>query len=363
MNLSVSKENSSQDGDPEEPMAHHSCDALLHVLEDDEEDNNNNTSLERNKNNTEDEIVVYRSRWLMLVLYSLSSATSAILWISSAPVASLVQTYYGINAARVNALSIVFMAAYLPMTVVSSYFFQKWGVRAGMTLACGLNCASGLIRFLSTINNTNNNDNAGSTSYEILLAGQILGALAQPFFTNMPARIGSLWFPISERDLAVILGSLSNLIGIAAGSIIPAFYIVGDVKGDNQGTIRMFDMLLMEFLLTIVVFLLVAVVFREGPPTPPSLSESNRSSSHTVWQQLGILATNRDFGILTFIFGVVGLGIFNCLTTILEQLIEPAGYSTDDASLFAGLLIGCGIISAIAVGVILDWTHKYNEFL
>ena len=288
-------------------MAHHSCDALLHVLEDDEEDNNNNTSLERNKNNTEDEIVVYRSRWLMLVLYSLSSATSAILWISSAPVASLVQTYYGINAARVNALSIVLSAH--DSRIVSSYFFQKWGVRAGTTLACGLNCASGLIRIFSTISDTNNNDNAGSTSYEILLAGQILGALAQPFFTNMPASIGSLWFPISERDLAVILGSLSNLIGIAAGSIIPAFYIVGDVKGDNQGTIRMFDMLLMEFLLTIVVFLLVAVVFREGPPTPPSLSESNRSSSHTVWQQLGILATNRDFGILTFIFGVVGLGI------------------------------------------------------
>mmetsp|Transcript_25737 Transcript_25737/g.33607 ORF Transcript_25737/g.33607 Transcript_25737/m.33607 type:complete len:261 (+) Transcript_25737:3-785(+) len=121
-----------------------------------------------------------------------------------------------------------------------------------------------------------------------------------------------------------------------------------------------------ECIWTALVVCFVYVLFQERPLHPPSISESNRQEQDrqkNVIKELRELFLNKSFMILVICFGVLGLGLFNCLTTVMEQLIAPAGYSADDASLFSGLLVGCGIISAVLVGFALDRTHMYNPFL
>lgn len=44
---------------------------------------------------------------------------------------------------------------------------------------------------------------------------------------------------------------------------------------------------------------------------------------------------------------------------LVDQLIAPFCYSEDDASLFAGILLGFGLLSAGAVGLFLDQSHLY----
>jgi hypothetical protein len=66
--------------------------------------------------------------------------------------------------------------------------------------------------------------------------------------------------------------------------------------------------------------------------------------------------------VLFVAFGI-GLGMFNALTTLVEQLIAPFCYSEDDASLFAGLLLGCGLVSAGVVGMYLDKSHCFKFVL
>jgi hypothetical protein len=67
--------------------------------------------------------------------------------------------------------------------------------------------------------------------------------------------------------------------------------------------------------------------------------------------------------VLLVAFGI-GLGMFNALTTLVDQLTAPFCYNEDDASLFAGLLLGCGLLSAGAVGVYyLDQSHLYSFVL
>jgi len=40
------------------------------------------------------------------------------------------------------------------------------------------------------------------------MLGQVLGALAQPLFTQTPTRVANVWFAVSERDLATVFCSL-----------------------------------------------------------------------------------------------------------------------------------------------------------
>jgi hypothetical protein len=52
-----------------------------------------------------------------------------------------------------------------------------------------------------------------------VLVGQLLGGLAQPFFTNSPAKLAGEWFPTSERNLATTIASMCNPLGIALGQV------------------------------------------------------------------------------------------------------------------------------------------------
>jgi len=301
----------------------------------------------------EPEIKTFKRRWLMLALFCLASMTNAILWISFSPINTNTQNFYNINSTKVNALSLVFMIAYLPFSFASNFWYKRFGVRNRFLLANGLNLVSGFIRYASTFPSVAN--------YSVLLVGQSVGAVAQPFLTNAPALIAALWFPVQDRDIATVIAALFNPVGIAIGSILPSFFLVGEA-GPTQ-SVDMSMLLLIEFILTALVLVVVFFLFKEKPPLPPSVSESNKQGSKKpVLEQLRLLFSNKNFVILLVCFGF-GLGFFNALTTLVEQLMKTSFYSADDASLFSGALIGAGLVSAIFIGLILDRTQLYNPIL
>jgi len=57
------------------------------------------------------------------------------------------------------------------------------------------------------------------------------------------------------------------------------------------------------------------------------------------------------------------LAIFNSLMTVIQQIIDPAGYTSDDAGSFGGILIGSGLVGAMIVGPVLDYTKAYKTVL
>jgi FLVCR family MFS transporter 7 len=307
-------------------------------------------------------IRTYRRRWGMLALFCLANLCNAVLWISFSPISSLTASFYGVGVDKVNALSIVFLAAYVPCSFLSNWVVKRWGMRTGLVLACSLNAASGLVRFLSAESNSAPRG-AGQTGYWILLAGQTLGAVAQPFFTNLPAKLAAVWFAKEQRDIATVVGALFNIVGIAVGSVLPALFSVSPGPGLPNTSVQMFSLLLTELVLVLVSLVLTAALFQSQPPLPPSLSEKNKDGEQEALRaQLGKMLRNKDFVILSLCFGT-GLGFFNALTTLVEQLVTKAGYTTDDASVFSAALLGCGVLSAIAVGLALDRTHWYKGFL
>eukprot|EP00455_Lapot_gusevi_P011371 TRINITY_DN15239_c0_g1_i2.p1 TRINITY_DN15239_c0_g1~~TRINITY_DN15239_c0_g1_i2.p1 ORF type:complete len:513 (-),score=101.85 TRINITY_DN15239_c0_g1_i2:131-1582(-) len=300
---------------------------------------------------------VHAMRWGMLFLFGFLTLVNAILWISFAPISSIAGRYYGVSQTMINLLSLLFMALYLPASLLSTWVFNHYGLRTGLWFASLLNFLSGAARYFSA------SDDASSRThgFAIVVIGQVLGAMAQPFFLNSPAKLASEWFAVRERDIATTIASMCNPLGIAVGQVLPSIIVT-----DSGG---MPLMLLVEWGLCGLSSLL-ALLFRKHPPTPPSFSASSRTllkerrpesegflDSHFV-EEFRVLRDDPHFWKLTLGFGL-GLAMFNGTTTVIEQLIKPAGYTSSDAGLFGGLVIGGGFLGSAIVAPIMDKTKAY----
>ncbi|RMX61475.1 hypothetical protein pdam_00003517 [Pocillopora damicornis] len=96
-------------------------------------------------------------------------------------------------------------------------------------------------------------------------------------------------------------------------------------------------------------------VCSSSPPTPPTASAE--SSSEPFFQGL---KKNKPYLVLLVTFGS-GIGLFTCLTTILEQVICPRGYSDDMAGTAGAVLIAVGLVGGGFTGVYVDKTKKFKE--
>ena len=68
-------------------------------------------------------------------MFSLLSFSNAMIWISLAPVATLVQKFYGTSTYLVNLLSTIYMIVFIPGNPICSVILEKYGLR--VTLLCG----------------------------------------------------------------------------------------------------------------------------------------------------------------------------------------------------------------------------------
>ena len=299
-------------------------------------------------------------RFVVLLVFFVAQISTAVVWITYASWSQEAAVYYGVSIDAINGLSVVFMAAYLPGTVLSAWVYNKFSLRSGLILATFVNSVGAWIRVAPT--------------FGAVMLGQVLCALVQPFFTNAPAKIASRWFPVSSRGLATAVGAMANPVGIGIGQVLPSVFVstVNNtlVPTSPAQVLGASDLAICEAGIATAAFVLVLALLRNRPPTPPSASQEGVADEADKAEPFGAVAartwrfvvdcfSSRDFAILFLVFGA-GLGIFNAISTLVQQMTSPACSTSDDASLYGGVLLGVGVCSAIAVGVALDRTHNYR---
>lgn len=303
--------------------------------------------------------VAERRRWAVLAAFALANMGNALLWVTFAPIAPLSESFFGVSDTFINIFSVSYLLTYIPGSIAALivYSFRQDGLRRGIILAAILSAVGAFVRYFA------------STNYKITLFGQCLAAISQPFLTNVPPKLAAAWFPSSERDVATVIGSMANPVGIAIGTILPAVFVSESSNGQVNG---MSTLLLVEGILTTIGAIVAAIFVKSRPDVPPSAAAekeattANNEHDEPVFQVLSenfiICMRNRNFMVLFVAFGI-GLGMFNAITTLTEQLIAPFCYTDDDASLFSALPLLCGIISSGVVGVYLDKSHRYHFML
>lgn len=77
---------------------------------------------------------------------------------------------------------------------------------------------------------------------------------------------------------------------------------------------------------------------------------------------LRLIFHSRDFKWLMFIF-FIGLGAFNAVTTWIENILGPRGFTSEQAGITGGLMIIGGIFGAVIIPLLSGHYRKRNPFI
>jgi FLVCR family MFS transporter 7 len=210
---------------------------------------------------------VYTYRWMIVICFVAAGVANALVLLSWSPISDLASDYWnGLSISLINLLAVTFQILYLPGTMLSLRAMQIGGLRYTMLLGGALTFSGCFFRWLATYVYENNNDMNAISSYLLVLFGTCLVALAQPFYLNMPAKIASTWFSVSERDVSTTLCSLANPLGSALGSILPAMFVAENDAGTVNGVSELMEA---QMIVAATILGLTFFAFRKAPPTPP----------------------------------------------------------------------------------------------
>ncbi|UJR11609.1 hypothetical protein I4U23_015791 [Adineta vaga] len=299
---------------------------------------------------TEVEIInyrVYRSRWLQLFIFVLATFSNAIHNMTFAPIQSQTSIFFNITSTQVNILAIIFVFLYVIGSILSIWLSRMLSIRAVIFIGSILNLGA-FIRLFSLISPSN--------GYPALIIGQLFPAIATPLFVNMTTLFAARWFSSKQRDIATAVASMANPLGLAVGSLFPSLIVT-----DGSGSKDFFILLLTEACFSALVTVLVAILFRSQPPSPPSPSEEYHLPINFKTDLINLLK-NRHYLILLFSFSL-GLAFFNAMIALLYQIIQPTGYSSNDAGIYGAIIMISGLFSTFLVGILMDRTHAYRSIL
>lgn len=285
------------------------------------------------------QVRVYRYRWVVLAAFMAVNLTIQLLWISYAPVSGPASRYFGVSEVAVGALAMSFMIAYVPLSLPASFLIDRRGLRFASGLGALLAGVGGVARGL-----------AGS-DYALVLAATVVLAVAQPLLLNAWTTVSVHWFPRSQRATAVSLVTLANLVGTGVGMAVTPL-LVGPL---SIGSVQLAYGA--SALVAGVVFVLVA---RDRPPTPPD-GDGPEGQAVALNGLRHALAVRPFLVWLALVF--VGMGVFNGLSTWVDEIVRPRGFSTADAGNVGALLLLGGLFGAVLLSGLSDRTRRRVPFL
>jgi sugar phosphate permease len=282
---------------------------------------------------------VYPNRWSILLAFMFAVAVNQLAWITFAPITGAAAAFYGVSDLSIGLLSLSFMAVYLVVSIPASWVIDTFGFRVAVGVGAILTAAFGLMRGLL------------AESYTWVFVAQIGIAIGQPFILNAVTKVAARWFALEERATASGLGTLAMYLGIVLGLACTPFLVL------HLG-IR--SMLLLYGVVAIAAALVFLALARERPPTPPC--PPGQDDRALVFDGLRQVLRKRDFLLLMAVF-FIGLGIFNGVTTWIEDILRPRGFSIVQAGVVGGLMVAGGIVGALVLPTLSDRQRRRVPFI
>jgi MFS transporter, FLVCR family, MFS-domain-containing protein 7 len=299
---------------------------------------------------------VYKRRWLGLVQLALLNIVISWDWITFAAVSSSAATYFSTSETNINWASTAFLFAFVVATPFTSWTLHRHGPKLSIMAAAVLTLVGNGIKYGGT----------ASHHLSVMMLGQMVIGLAQPFALSSATSYSNLWFTPSGRTAATALVSLANPFGAAIGQLISPFWV------DNPSQINR----LVGFVAIISAAVSAFSLFVPGqPPTPPSAASASTShitgpypnedsngnplnTKSSILKDLHTLTHSLEF-YLIFLPFTVYVGFFNAFSSLINQILEPYSFSEDNAGIAGAILIVVGLLTAAVSSPIIDRTHAY----
>ena len=275
---------------------------------------------------------VYPYRWAVLGSFMLVNLVMQALWIDYSPIMGDAAAYYGVSRFAIGFLAMLFMIIFLPLSIPASWAIDRFGFRKATGFGAILMAVFALARALA------------GPSFALALIGTVGLALAQPLLMNAWTKVAAHWFAEKERATAVGLVTLSNLLGIAAGMLASPALLAAFSMGATQYAYAA---------AALAAALAYAFVAREYPPTPagPGGTDEKALMLDGLKHALSVPSFRLFLGVV-----FVGMGLFNGLTTWIDEIVGPRGFGPARAGDLGALLLVGGLFGAVALPALSDRT-------
>lgn len=188
---------------------------------------------------------------------------------------------------------------------------------------------------------------AGGGVFGVVMFGQVLIGAAQSLVLSAPTRYSDLWFTSRGRVAATAIMSLANPFGAALGQLIVPFMVTQ--PSDTSSMV-----LYVSIIATVIC--LPSFFVPAAPPTPPA--PSGETPKEPLLASARKLSKNLEFWLIFIPYGVY-VGFFNSISSLLNQIMMPYGFSSDDAGIAGAVLIVVGLVASAITSPILDRTKKF----
>ncbi|KAK3292702.1 major facilitator superfamily domain-containing protein [Chaetomium fimeti] len=285
------------------------------------------------------EYKVYKRRWFGLLQLTLLNIIVSWDWLTFSPVASHAARYFNTTETVVNWLSTAFLFSFTFITPVVIYVLHL-GPKKSIVTAAALLLIGNWVRYAGS-------HSSSGGIFGVVMFGQILTGLAQPFVLAAPSRYSDLWFTNRGRVAATALSSLANPFGAALGQLIVPFWV-----GQPSDISRM--VLYVSIISSICA--VPAFFIPSRPPTPAAPSAETPKLS--IGASAKILFNQVEFWLLFIPFAMY-VALFNSISSLLNQILLPHGYNDEEAGIAGAVLIVVGLVASAISSPIIDRTKSY----
>ncbi|UKZ53891.1 hypothetical protein TrVGV298_007693 [Trichoderma virens] len=276
------------------------------------------SSDERNadvENGTSTEYRTYKRRWFGLIQLTLMNIMVSWGWLTYAPVVDDSAAYYNVSSSAINWLSTAFFLSFV--VIFPPVYLDR---QPGLQKSGGI--------------------------YACAMVGEILIGFAQPFVLATPAKYSDLWFTHRGRVAATALASLANPLGAALGQLINPLW----VNSSRDVSQMVLYVAIISTACSITAFFIPA-----KPPTP--VGASSETPKMPLFPAIRTAISSLELWLVFGTFSVY-VGLFNAVSSLLNQILVPYGFTDDQAGIGGAVLIVVGLVTAAITSPILDRTKQ-----
>jgi len=288
-------------------------------------------------------------RYVILAAYMLITVAIAIQWLTHAAVARPAELFYGgqfnpDSFLNIDFLAMVYMVAFLIVSFPASYIIDTYGIRTGLAIGAVLLAVFSLIKA------------SFAHSFIGVVIAQTGLAIAQPFILNGVTAVTARWFPLYQRGMAAGLLALAQYVGIIIAMLVTPMLIGSDPSQAGYGT-GFEKMLWIYGIISVVAAVLSLLLIKNR-----EIRDGDKADERYAFKK-GILhiLSNRDMRLTIFMF-LIGLGIFNAISSMTDSIAERVGVEDSDGLIGGVMLIG-GIIGAVIIPTLSDRYKRRKPFL
>jgi MFS transporter, FLVCR family, feline leukemia virus subgroup C receptor-related protein len=157
--------------------------------------------------------------------------SSAWIMTTFSSVSSVVQIVYGVPGTLVNSCVVLFLISFILFNFLTVASLEKFGISITVSyiiilqfkVAAAASIIGAALRWIML---------RESDHFYLLLIGQAISAISNPFLNNGASKLATSWFGEKERALATSIGSLSTPLGCIFGLAVGPFFILDSDKSD-----------------------------------------------------------------------------------------------------------------------------------